>query len=163
MKEILDKITSYNLFNYLLPGVIFVCLAKEFTDYDLVQDKELIGAFLYYFIGMIISRFGSLCIEPILKWIGFIKQADYQKFIEASKSDTKIELFSEINNTYRTLISMIILLGFTKCYNLLQTTYAISHGFGFCALVFFLTGLFLFSYQKQTRYITARIMACFKP
>ena len=163
MKDLLDKITSYNLFNYLLPGIIFVCLAKEFTDYNLVQDKELIGAFLYYFIGMVISRFGSLFIEPFLKKVNFIKMADYNQFIDASKVDAKIELFSEINNTYRTLSSMVILLGFAKCYNLLQVAFSVPQWLGFVVLVFLLSGLFLFSYKKQTSYITKRVAACNKP
>lgn len=51
MKELLDKISSYNLFNYLLPGILFVCIAKHFTDYNFIQDNDFIGAFLYYFIG----------------------------------------------------------------------------------------------------------------
>lgn len=163
MKDLLDKITSYNLFNYLLPGIIFVCLAKEFTDYNLVQDKELIGAFLYYFIGLVISRVGSLFIEPFLKWTHFIEMADYSQFINASKVDSRIDLFSEVNNTYRTLSSMVILLGFTKCYNLLQVACAIPQWLGFSVLIILLAGLFLFSYKKQTSYITKRITACIKP
>jgi hypothetical protein len=65
MKEILDKLSSYNLFNYLLPGIIFVVLASEITRYSFIHDDIVIGAFLYYFIGLVISRFGSLAIEPL--------------------------------------------------------------------------------------------------
>ena len=116
MKDILDKISSYNLFNYLLPGILFVYISKYFTDFDFVQTDTLIGAFFYYFVGMIVSRFGSLFIEPILKKIGFLKFADYKNYVSASKLDSKIELFSEINNTYRTLISTMFLLGVLKFY-----------------------------------------------
>ena len=63
MKEIIDKLSSYNIFNYLLPGVLFVAIAKNFTEYNLILDNDFIGAFFYYFIGMVISRFGSLIIE----------------------------------------------------------------------------------------------------
>lgn len=160
MKDLLDKITSYNLFNYLLPGVVFVCFAKAFTDYDIVQDKEIIGAFLYYFIGMVISRFGSLIIEPFLKWLKFIKMSDYKDFITASKADEKIELLSEANNTYRTIAAMVVLLGITKCYNLVQVTYAIPKWCSFSVLSVLLGLLFLFSYKKQTSYITKRIAVC---
>ena len=66
MKEILDKLSSYNLFNYLLPGVLFVVIASKVTRYGFIQDDIVIGVFLYYFIGMVISRFGSLVIEPLL-------------------------------------------------------------------------------------------------
>ena len=94
MKDLLDKISSYNLFNYLLPGILFVCISKYLTDYNFIQDNDFIGAFLYYFIGMVISRFGSLFVEPILKRISFLKFADYKSFVSASKKDDKIELFS---------------------------------------------------------------------
>lgn len=67
MKEILDKLTSYNLFNYLLPGVVFAVLASKVTRFTLIQQDLVAGAFLYYFIGLVISRFGSLILEPILK------------------------------------------------------------------------------------------------
>ncbi len=120
MKELIDKISSYNLFNYLFPGVIFVIFSKHFTAYSFIQQDIIIGLVLYYFIGMIISGFGSVVIEPILKKIKFIKFADYKKYISASKVDEKIELFSEVNNTYRTLISMIILLLLLKLYNLIE-------------------------------------------
>src|SRR3989344_7954495 len=102
MKDILDKITSYNLFNYLLPGVLFVAILDKFTSYSLTQENLLIGAFVYYFIGLVISRFGSLIVEPFLKSVSFLKFADYVDFVSASKIDSKIEDFSEVNNMYRT-------------------------------------------------------------
>ena len=62
MKELIDKISSYNLFNYLVPGVLLAFAADKFTAYSLVQSDLLIGAFLYYFIGLVASRFGSLAL-----------------------------------------------------------------------------------------------------
>jgi len=103
MKDILSKLSSYNLFNYLLPGIIFVVLATKVTHYSFIQQDILIGAFLYYFIGLVISRLGSLVIEPLLKCLLFLQFADYKDFLAASKKDEKIELLSEVNNTYRTL------------------------------------------------------------
>ena len=67
MKELLDKLSSYNLFNYLFPGILFVTIAKETTSLDLLQENIITGVFLYYFIGLVISRVGSLLIEPLLK------------------------------------------------------------------------------------------------
>jgi hypothetical protein len=54
MKELLDKISSYNLFNYLLPGVLFATLAEYLTSYHLVQDDLVVGAFVYYFMGLVV-------------------------------------------------------------------------------------------------------------
>jgi hypothetical protein len=103
MKDILDKLSSYNIFNYLFPGVLFVILAKSTTSYDFVQEDNLLGAFLYYFIGMTISRFGSVIVEPSLKYIRFLKFTEYSRYVQASKQDSKVDLLSEVNNTYRTL------------------------------------------------------------
>lgn len=159
MKELLDKISSYNLFNYLLPGILFVCISKHFTDYDLVQDNDFIGAFLYYFIGMVISRFGSLFIEPALKKFLFLKFADYKRFVSASKNDNKIELFSEINNTYRTITAMFVILLLLKLYNHFQVLWDIPQNITTLILIVLILLMFLFSYRKQTNYITKRIDA----
>jgi hypothetical protein len=159
MKEILDKISSYNLFNYLLPGILFVYISKYFTDFDFVQADTLIGAFFYYFIGMVVSGFGSLFVEPILKKVGFLKFADYKNYVSASKLDPKIELFSEINNTYRTLISTMFLLGILKLFNYLKVVWNISNDTSILIAVILVLLMFLFSYRKQTNYITKRISA----
>lgn len=159
MKDLLDKISSYNFFNYLLPGVVFVCAAKYVTNYDFVQDQELLGAFLYYFIGMVISRFGSIFIEPFFKYIKFVEFADYNDFVKASEKDTKVELFSEVNNTYRTIVAMTVLLGVLKFYSFIQITYEVSNGITYNLLISALFLMFLFSYKKQTSYIKKRINA----
>jgi len=159
MKDILDEISSYNLFNYLLPGILFVCISKYFTDYNFIQDNDFIGAFLYYFIGMVISRFGSLFVEPILKRISFLKFADYKSFIVASKKDEKIELFSEVNNTYRTITALFIILLLLKIYNHFQVLLNIPINITYLIVVVVILVIFLFSYRKQTDYITKRIKA----
>ena len=159
MKELLDKISSYNLFNYLLPGILFVCIAKKFTDYNFIQDNEFIGAFLYYFIGMIISRVGSLFIEPFLKWTKFLKFANYKDFVSASKKDEKIELFSGVNNTYRTLTSMLTILILLRVYNHFQIAWSIPDKITAIILMVAILVMFLFAYRKQTNYITKRIDA----
>jgi hypothetical protein len=90
MKEILEKISSYNLFNYLLPGTVFVFVLAKISEHNFIQKDLLIGAFLYYFIGLIISRIGSVIIEPLLKKWNFLKFAEYSDFVIYSKKDDKI-------------------------------------------------------------------------
>jgi len=159
MKEILDKISSYNLFNYLLPGVLFVCISKQFTDYNFIQENDFIGVFLYYFIGMVISRFGSVIIEPILKKIKFLKFSEYNRYVTASKKDIKLELLSEVNNTYRTLNSMIITLVLFKIFYSIETKFELDSSVSLTILTILVFILFIFSYRKQTNYITKRIYA----
>ena len=157
MKELLDKLSSYNIFNYLFPGVLFVVFLSKVSNYDLIQKDIITGAFLYYFIGLVISRVGSLFIEPFLKRIKFLKFSDYSKFIEASKIDSKIELFSEINNMYRTICSLFVLLAIVKLYEsyLADLTFFKEYGVGI--LIVLILALFIFSYRKQTTYITKRV------
>lgn len=85
MKDLLDKISSYNIFNYLLPGVVFVAIANSLTKYNFIQEDIVIGVFLYYFIGLVISRIGSVVIEPIMKWSGFVKFSEYRDYVSSPR------------------------------------------------------------------------------
>lgn len=157
MKEILDKISSYNLFNYLLPGILFVTIANKFTSYSFIENNLIIAGFVYYFIGLVISRLGSLIVEPALKRITFLKFADYKEFISASKKDPKIDLLSESNNMYRTFIAMFILLLLLKLYELISFKLTVLNDWTMYILIILLLIIFLYSYRKQTQYITKRI------
>lgn len=157
MKDLLDKLSSYNIFNYLLPGIIFVVLSEKLTSFSFVQKDIVIGVFLYYFIGMIISRIGSLIIEPTLKKIKFISFAAYPQFVAASKIDDKIDILSETNNMYRTFCSVFIFLIVLKCYELILKKLPGFDRYNSLVLIIGLLVLFLFSYKKQTKYITKRI------
>ena len=151
MNEILTKISSYNLFNYLFSGIIFVVLCKFITPYDFIQSDPIIGLFLYYFIGLAISRVGSIIVEPTLKKIGFIKFVDYKDYLIVSKDDPKLEILSEANNMYRTLTSVFIILGFTKIYGVIEFEYNINGGI--YILFTLLLIIFLFAHRKQSAYI----------
>jgi hypothetical protein len=156
MNEILSKLSSYNLFNYLLPGVLFVVLSSKLTHFSFIQQDIVTGAFLYYFIGLVISRFGSLVVEPLLKWVSFLQFVDYRDFTVASQKDAKLELLSEINNTYRTLCSLFILLLLLRLYEKLEGRFAILKEWSLIVLAALLLITFLLSYRKQTNYITRR-------
>ncbi len=157
MKEFLEKISSYNLFNYLLPGIIFVVLCKYFTSLDIVQKDLVIGVFFYYFIGLIISRLGSLIIEPILKKIKFVIFAPYKDFISASEKDAKLEVLSEVNNMYRTFSSLFLIIIFIKFYESLASRWSFIIQWTSELLIVCFIVLFLFSYKKQTQYIKRRV------
>ena len=157
MKEFLDKISSYNLFNYLLPGIVFVVLCKYFTSLDLIQNDLVLGVFFYYFVGLIVSRVGSVLIEPILKKIKFVIFTPYQDFIAASKEDSKLEILSETNNMYRTLSSLFVLIGFVKLYEFLFKKWSLVNQWGSEIIILCFVVLFLFSFRKQTQYIKSRV------
>ena len=159
MNELFNKLSSYNIFNYLLPGILFAIFAGEIIHYPLVQRDILTGAFLYYFLGLVVSRFGSLTIEPILKWLRFVKFADYKDFVLVSQKDPKLDVLSEVNNTYRTLAALFGLLLLLKLYVKLEARFPGLKAWDITIMAGLLLIMFLFSYRKQTAYITKRIKA----
>ena len=159
MTELLNKISSYNVFNYLLPGIIFAILVGETIHYPVVRSDIFTGVFLYYFLGLVVSRFGSLIVEPLLKRLSFVKFADYKDFLDAAQKDVKLEVLSEVNNTYRTLASLFGLLLLLKLYMKLEGRFPCLKEWDATILAVLLLIVFLFSYRKQTSYITKRIKA----
>lgn len=157
MKELLQKLSSYNIFNYLLPGILFVGIAEKISSYSFIHDDILIGLFLYYFLGLIISRIGSLIVEPLLRRIKFVRFAAYQDYVEASKSDPEISLFSEQNNMFRTLCSLFIVLIFLKIYDDGKDILPWSADTSGSIFLLLLLVILLLSYRKQTRYVVQRI------
>lgn len=159
LEDLWTKISSYNIFNYLLPGVLFAVLAQASTGFKIEQPNLLLAAFVYYFIGMVVSRIGSLILEPLLKFIGFLKFADYRDFVRASEKDAKLETLSEANNTYRTLCSLFVCLGGVWGFKIFLREFPAAESWVIYLAASFLFVLFLFSYRKQTNYITKRIAA----
>lgn len=156
-KEILEKLSSYNLFNNLFPGILFVYIVSKLTNFNLIMENNLIGAFFYYFVGIVISRFGTLIVEPVLKKIRFIKFADYKDYIVASEKDSKIDILSEQNNMFRTIISLLIFVLLSTLYAKITICFCIPVKATLTGLVIGLLILFLFSYRKQTNYIRKRV------
>lgn len=157
MDKLIEKLSSYNIFNYLLPGVLFATLGSRLTMYHLFFDNVLIGFFVYYFYGLIISRIGSLLLEPFLKWSCVVKFCPYHEFVKASKVDKKIELLSETNNMYRTMSSLFVCLFLLKFYEYFEIVYPSISTISTPIIMLSLMILFALSYRKQTQYIVSRI------
>lgn len=159
MKELIEKISSYNLLNYLLPGALFAVFIERVTPYEIVQTDVVTALFLYYFIGMVVSRIGSLLFEPVTKKIKLVKFADYNEFVAASAKDATLNTLSEANNMYRTLCSLFITLGIVKLYELIASKAGISTVATWWILFICLFFLLTFAYRKQTNYIAKRVEA----
>ena len=161
MGENITKLSPYHVFNYLFSGAIFAILCQYITSYSLVQDDLLTGLLLYSFIGLLINRISALVLEPILKWIRFVKFESYGDYVKASKKDPKIEVLSDQQSVLRTFTALPITLGVLKIYELVKKTISNplpwdTHTIHFLLLIVILL-LFLISYKKQTEYIVKRI------
>ncbi|MCP5534780.1 MAG: hypothetical protein H7A51_00925 [Akkermansiaceae bacterium] len=160
MEELLKKITSYNILNNLLPGVVLVAAFPDSEISKFCTSNSFFGAIICYVTGVVVSRIGSLLLEPALKKIA--KHEPYADFIAASTKDPKIAELSETNNTFRTLASTGIcymaIVGMSAADSnwSLLSTYPVTTKIVCAAL---LSGLFVFSYRKQTDYICKRVRA----
>jgi len=159
MKDLLDKISSYNLFNYLLPGILFAILTEHLTEYKMIQSDIIIGLFLYYFCGLVISRIGSLIFEPAMKKISFVKFASYGDFVRVSTKDPTLLTLSEVNNMYRTLSALFVVLLLVKFFEIGMIWLNLNADSAAYILFVILFALFALSYRKQTKYITQRVEA----
>jgi len=88
-----------------------------------------------------------------------VKFTDYNDFVTVSKSDNKLEILSEANNMYRTLVSMFLLLFLIFGFRILADKWEFLKNNQDIILLIFLFFLFLLSYRKQTNYVTKRIKA----
>lgn len=155
--EILSKITPYNLFNFLFPGAIFCELLRRTIEIDLAGSSLVEQLFVYYLAGMAISRIGSIFVEPFLRWTGFVTFADYGDYLTAEKDDEKLKELVSVNNSFRTLIALFVLLGLVVGCVRVMRHYEISDMVQVGALVSALFVLFLAAYRKQTSYISKRV------
>ncbi|MGB4800927.1 MAG: hypothetical protein WBP03_05450 [Candidatus Saccharimonadales bacterium] len=158
MEDLLKKISQYQLFNFLLSGTVLAVLLNKTTSINLIYENIIIGFFAFYFLGLVISRVGSLIVEPVLKKLKIIEFVPYDDYLSAVKADTKIDTLSQENNTYRTLIATFLV--FVIVYTLdrfaadLITRNSTASTYIFAVLMLL---LFIFAYRKQTDYITERV------
>ena len=171
-KSMLEKVSSYNILNNFLPGIIFCYMVKFFTGYELDTGSNWENIFIYYFWGLIISRVGSIVIESLLLKItiknkrsrrkeNYIKRAPYEEYSRVSEKQSFIKILNETNNVYRTMISVFMCVLVIKLYEVISTyIYKFVGGIGLIEDILFLLGgmlLFIMSYKKQTDYIRERI------
>lgn len=162
LKQVVEKISSYNIFNNLYPGVLFIYLLKFIFEINLLSDNWLDILVVCYFAGMVLSRIGSIIIEPILQRIKLIRYTPYSDYVKACCIEPVVYTLSEVNNTYRTVLSTFICifackLGITineKCLEFGITFLQENKDYLF---LIFMILLFTGSYVKQSDYVRKRI------
>ena len=157
MDKFIEKLEEYKIFNYLLPGIIFTYLLKYYVGIDIFQSNVIEMAFIFYFIGSVISRFGSVVIEEILKKIKFIKYSNYNDYINAVKKDDFIKKLLISNNTYRTLCAGFLLISIIKGVKELVNYFNLQTGIIYTIVIIFGFILYLLSFKKQTGIIVKRV------
>ena len=65
LKPIIEKISSYNIFNNLYPGILFIYLLKFMFGINILSDNWFENLIVFYFVGMVLSRIGSIIIQTM--------------------------------------------------------------------------------------------------
>jgi hypothetical protein len=123
-------------------------MATSLTKYSFIQGDLLAGSFVYYFLGLIISRIGSVLVEPVLKKVRFVELSSHQDYISASKKDGLFPTLSEANNMYRTFVSLFLCLLLLRVYDWMASKPPVFKEWEIAILVIGLFALFLLSYKK---------------
>ena len=108
MDFFLDKLSRYHILNNLIPGIAFLYIIDVIGIYSTAFDNVLGVFFIGYIAGMVLSRLGSIIIEPWFKSWCIVNYASYPDFLKAEQKDSKINTLLEENNMYRTLVTMFI-------------------------------------------------------
>lgn len=157
MSEILKKLDSYQILTNLLPGAFFGIAIKFFFGLTLPAANIAEEIVVYYFIGLILNRIGSLVIEPVLKKIGIVKYAPYCDYVRASSIDTKIDTLSEMNNYTRSILTGIIMIPVARMLQFFTSKWEwLSQNWRWGAIIVLII-IFILAYQKQSDYVRNRV------
>lgn len=162
MEKILSSIPVYNLLTNLIPGTILAALLKfcvEDCDIFSVTDNVWLLAVLLYFLGVVNSRINSLLIVPLLRKLKIISRENHDKYTKAEIKDPsgKLTELSRMCTEYRNYVSVFVIALFVKILFLWPT--AKSLVIENSDIILLISGLllFVFSYKKQTTYVSSRV------
>lgn len=157
MESLLKKLDEYDIMVNLLPGSFFGLLIEFLLHIEIPEKNIFEKAIIYYFVGLIINRIGSIMVRPILKRIKFIEETPYSEYIKAEKCDEKVRILSNVNNYFRTLFTSCLLLPVIWILHKLILHWSwFSLNWKGCLIVFLII-LFSMAYRKQTDYVRLRV------
>lgn len=156
MNNVIEKLGSYQIMTNLLPGAFFGMALRFFFELSLPTENIGEEILVYYFMGFVINRIGSLIVKPMLEKMKFIREAPYSDYLKAVKVDAKLDILSETNNYFRSTLTCFIILPIVGLMRMLIANINwIDKGWKIFAMAFLIV-LFLFSYRKQTDIVKRR-------
>lgn len=157
MDKLVEKISSYHLLNFIISGAIFVLFFNKFFEIS-INDFDIIEKLiLFYFVGLVISRIGSIVLEPLfIKW-KIVTYAPSKDYIFAEKKDDKLIVLLEMNNLFRTMMTMLFLLLLCFAGRHICRYISITKEVIVVLTLCILFVLFVLSYRKQTGAIRKRV------
>ena len=163
IKLLVEKFDRYNFLTNMLPGAVLCMALEHFVGYKLLESNEwMLSVILFYFVGIVNNRFGSLVVESSLKRLTIFKFEPYEDYIKAEKIDKKIDVLNADNNSFRSYISVFLLSLLAFIFKTVTNYFpAVKEIEGFI-LIFSLLILFICAYHKQTESLRKRIKVALK-
>lgn len=152
LKSLSEKLSAYQLFNFIYPGAVFLGIL-HFHGKPLGILNEIWWFLLAsYFLGMTISRFGSIVIEWLCLKLKWIAKYDVKRYSECMAKDSFTAVLLELTNIYRTICSMGTLL-------LIGTIFKYQQNDKCCVIIIevLFVVLFLISFIKQHHYLENKL------
>ncbi len=131
---------------------------SEYLNYTEILQNPILLLIVAYFIGVVISRFGSIVIAPCLS-LFLSKKHTYQEYLCAEKSDAKIQSLVEDQNLYRSIISLLIISYFSIKYLDIRSSYEWIQKYEYEIFFINLVILFILAYAKQSNFINGRVLS----
>ena len=157
MEKLIETLNHYELITCLIPGLMFC----QFTDWlygtGFITDNSVTLIISGYVFGQVISRLGSLVVEPVCKKLKIIIMAPYHDWLEAIKADDKISTITEKSTVYRSWVALVLIHIFMPCVINLNECVLV---FGYQKLLIiqlFILTFFLLAYRKQVAYVRKRV------
>ncbi|MBQ9315145.1 MAG: hypothetical protein IJ220_09205 [Clostridia bacterium] len=161
MEQFFNRLENYNIFNYILPAIIFDIGCRLYIDIELIpKDNPVLAVFIYYFIGLVISRVGSLIVKPLLwksKTMNSKFSSESTDFYVAEQKDPKIKILFTDYNMYRNFIATFLLLLLFKLSRCFIDYFNVNSCIYYTIICLLLILIFTLSYKKQLYYIHKRI------
>lgn len=163
METILERLSSYNIFNNIIPGAVFCFFCKEYLKFDISGEGSIYNVCLFYFWGLLMSRIGSLLIESFSKTVRFVKYSSYPDYLFASNKNESIKMHLEVNNMFRSVAAVFLCLSILEMIAFFNKSLTIhidlSFDFNQALMLFFSLAfiVMMFAYRKQTSYIVKKV------
>ena len=158
MDKLIEKVSEYNILNYLIPGVLFLCFIDALEIHDINEKNIYLMLFGGYFAGMVLSRLGSIIIEPFFICCRIVVYAPYPDYLKAESKDSKLHNLVTENNMYRTFVALFFVLLLLHVVNMIPSVCCFLHSMNVAfPLLLVLLVIFMLAFRKQTSYIRKRV------
>ena len=155
IEKISEKIDKYNLFTNIIPGFLLLIFNMYYFEIGrLGVMEELI---ISYFVGLTLSRIGSIFVAEILFKLTAEKGESYKEYINACEKDKKIDTLLQTRNTYRTICAMLLVAFLEIITSKVLKLISIPNDIMILIIISLLIIIYAISFCKNNKYIAERV------